>query len=245
MIIGGGAQVKLHANQRTVRFMILNWACRPYNYIFEDPNSYSSARMYHTEGKLGYEVMHYNSGQQLNYFFSRGSKKLLLKASNKCTYDQEGKFVKTNIVSFEEFVKTIRWYDNNNVRFEIVKSFTGGAHCLCVFNVLQKFTAKMVKMDTIYKLFPFLKGVIFQKFMILPKISMLVFFNESQQEVFTISLKAESVSQMKYHKFPFQFLVNRGFSKRHGVFCIKIRGANEHIIYQICEDGRLKAACPG
>ena len=80
--------------------------------------------------------MQYNGKLQMNYFFSRGSKKMLLKATNTGTYDQEGRFLKNNFVTFEQFLKTVRWYDNNNVRFEIVKCFTGGSQCLIVFNVL-------------------------------------------------------------------------------------------------------------
>lgn len=47
--------------------------------------------------------------------------------------------------------------------------------------------------------------------------------NENENEVFTISLKAKSISEMKYHKLDFKFRVERDFSKQHGVLAMEIK----------------------
>ena len=79
--------------------------------------------------------MCYTGTMQSNNFFSRKTKKNLLKTKHALTYEQEGKFDAGINVKKEEFLKTIKWCTENKIRFEIVIK-PGSKDTIALFYVL-------------------------------------------------------------------------------------------------------------
>ena len=217
-------------------FSFLNWACRPCYTIIIDEFKNNNNRIYKAGGKLGYETMCYSGNTQYNNFFSKRTKKLILRTYHTDTYDIQGKFGKYKQVPFEELIKTIKWYDQNNLRFDLVLS----SDCLFLANTLQKYTVKMVPISKVIEKLPFLKYVQLRNFIVLTKKSVLLMVNDSTQEIITISLKAKSFSEIKYHKFNFSYRIEREMSKEHNALVLWVKQAQSYFLYVIDKDFRLK-----
>ena len=85
---GDDVVIKGHVEIDDVRpqYTFLNWACKAFYYLLSKQHQ-DFFRLYQTEGKLGYETMSYSGQYQLNNFFSRRTKKVLLKTTHQGTYD--------------------------------------------------------------------------------------------------------------------------------------------------------------
>lgn len=67
------------------QFSFFNWACRPYYCVWKERDT--SKRLHKAGRKLGYELMWYDSVSQVNLFFSRRNKRVLLRCKTKNSYD--------------------------------------------------------------------------------------------------------------------------------------------------------------
>lgn len=94
-----------------------------------------------SEGKLGYEVIWTNnSGIEndilCNNFFSRKTKKSILRTSCKGTYEVEGRFGDAQFFKAGAFFRTIRWCFDNNIRFELVTTVYKEKRAVALFYTL-------------------------------------------------------------------------------------------------------------
>ena len=141
------------------QFSFFNWACRPYYCIWKERDT--SKRLYKAGKKLGYEVMWYDSGSQVNLFFSRRNKRVLLRCKTKNSYDQTGKFPFMNMLSLDDMVKKIRYYIDRQFRVELTLGFGDNQSCLVVHNTMQKYRVDAVKLESVYAKYPYLRKVDF------------------------------------------------------------------------------------
>lgn len=112
-----------------------NWAGRKYYEIFSDLG-YLSLKILPTEGKLGYETMWHTCNYQYNNFFSRRTKKNLLRTKHGSTYEKDGKFHAPQFVSKKQFLKTMNWCSSNKVRFEVVLTTHNNKNAVAIFYTL-------------------------------------------------------------------------------------------------------------
>jgi hypothetical protein len=180
----------------------------------------NSNRIYKAGGKLGYETMCYSGNEQCNNFFSKKSKKLILKTTHSNTYDMDGRFIQKNVVSLEDLVKTIKWYDSNNLRFELILSKIDSVEYLVLANTLQKYNVKMVPIQQIKEKIPFLNLVQLRSFVHLPSKNMLLIVNDSTKDIFTINVRANNFNEMKYHQLDFSYRVEKELSKEHNALVL-------------------------
>lgn len=228
--------------KKVSKFTFFNWAGRPF-YFLGNKDRHSALRLYQTVGKLGYEAMSYDGKTQCNDFFSRKSKKLLLRTVHTNTYDQHGKVSGYKTVDLEEFIRIIKWYYKHNLRFEIIQfcpGFERKNYHFAVINTLQRYNVHVITFNTLLDKFPFLADIEFRHFIILQEKGMLLMINEMRQEILTISLEATSPSQLKYHKFDFEFRVLRDFSKDHGILVMFVKALSTNLVYNIEANGQLK-----
>ena len=141
--------------------------------------------------------MRYDGSTQRNFFFSKKTKKNLLKTQHVDTYEQNGAFSSGKDVDRSEFLKTIKWCTDNNIRIEIVVK-PGSPETFALFYVLQKYWVKFITMQKFLEGFPLLGRVEIRHFIVLPKPKVLLMVNEQSQEIFSMPLLSTEVNQIKY-----------------------------------------------
>jgi hypothetical protein len=108
-------------------------------------------------------------------------------------------------------------------------------------NITQKYTAKLLSLNDIFEIFPFLKLVELRHFMYFSKSKCLLMINETTRQVFTLSLDSSKPFVMKYHLFGFNFNVNREVSKKFGLLAVHNQDLCVYMAYTLDENLVLKA----
>ena len=128
-------------------FLFLNWSLRPSCSFVADIDV--SQRFHSSKGKLGFETMCYTGGKQYNNFYSRKSKKNLLRTKHTSTYDMDGRYGKLEpLKSITDYLELIKFYFEHHLRFDQRRLSKTSGDSYIISNTMQKYVSHSIKART-------------------------------------------------------------------------------------------------